>query len=117
MRTKRIKLPTDNRVSFRYRELMCDKGQSNSQLDYRRARIRFRAWHRGTREMDLILGQFVDRELKNLNENQLDELEHIMAHEDTDLLKWLIGKAPVPHALNTPLFRRIIDFKPDYHGI
>lgn len=87
--------------------------QSSSELDRRRARIHFRAWHRGTREMDLIFGHFVDNELKTLSESELNELEAIMAHEDTDLSKWIMGELPTPQELDTPLFRRIVDFKPD----
>lgn len=87
--------------------------QSSSELDRRRARIHFRAWHRGTKEMDLIFGHFVDNELKALSETELDELETIMAHEDTDLSKWILGEISTPDELNTPLFQRIIDFKPD----
>jgi len=88
--------------------------QSSSELDRRRARIHFRAWHRGTKEMDLIFGHFVDNQLKGLSETELDELELIMSHEDTDLSKWIMGEQPIPEALETPLFRRIIDFKPDF---
>jgi len=88
--------------------------QSSSELDRRRARIHFRAWHRGTKEMDLVFGHFVDNELKDLSEQDLDELEFIMSHEDTDLAKWVLGEKEVPGELNTPLFHRIIDFKPNF---
>lgn len=88
--------------------------QSSSELDRRRARIHFRAWHRGTKEMDLVFGHFIDNELKNLADSDLDELEFIMSHEDTDLSKWIMRELPIPDELNTPLFRRIIDFKPDF---
>jgi succinate dehydrogenase flavin-adding protein (antitoxin of CptAB toxin-antitoxin module) len=37
-----------------------------------------------------------------------------MSHEDTDLSKWIMRELPTPDELNTPLFRRIIDFKPDF---
>lgn len=88
--------------------------QSSSELDRRRARIHFRAWHRGTKEMDLIFGTFVDKKLKDLNEKELTELEFIMSHEDTDLAKWVLGEKPVPANIDTPFFRSILDFKPDF---
>lgn len=87
--------------------------QSSSELDRRRARIKFRAWHRGTKEMDLVFGQFVDHFLAELDDSDLDELEFIMSHEDTDLSKWIMREIPVPAELNTPLFQRVIDYKPD----
>ena len=88
--------------------------QSSSELDRRRARILFRAWHRGTKEMDLVFGNFVDNNLKDLPDSDLDELESIMSHEDTDLSKWIMREILLPEELNTPLFAKIIDFKPDY---
>lgn len=88
--------------------------QSSGELDRRRARIHFRAWHRGTKEMDLVFGGFIDNELKNLADSDLDELEFIMSHEDTDLSKWIMREEPTPVELDTPLFHRINDFKPDY---
>ncbi|MEW7008292.1 MULTISPECIES: succinate dehydrogenase assembly factor 2 [unclassified Lentilitoribacter] len=88
--------------------------QSSSKLDRRRARIKFRAWHRGTKEMDLVFGHFVDNFLHDLDDSDLDELEFIMSHEDTDLSKWIMREVPTPDELNTPLFRRVIDYKPNY---
>ncbi len=44
--------------------------------------------HRGIREMDLILGQFADDEIATLSDEELDELERIMAEEDADLVKY-----------------------------
>jgi hypothetical protein len=32
-------------------------------LDTLRRKLRFRAWHRGTREADLLIGSFADRHL------------------------------------------------------
>ena len=73
----------------------------------------FRAWHRGIREMDLIFGQFSDRELAGLNEADLDEFEAILGEDDTDLFKWISGEKPLPKRLMTPLFARIVAFRPD----
>ena len=41
----------------------------------RRRKISFRAWHRGTREMDLIMGRFADAELARLDASALDIFE------------------------------------------
>ncbi|MEF0942307.1 FAD assembly factor SdhE [Rhizobium sp. BR 362] len=90
---------------------------SSADLDPRRRRILFRCWHRGIREMDLVFGQFADNELPGLTEAELDEFERIMAEEDNDLVKWILGTQPVPEHLRTPLFMRLAAYKPDFDEI
>ncbi|TCL73752.1 succinate dehydrogenase assembly factor 2 [Rhizobium sp. BK251] len=87
---------------------------SSADLDPRRRRILFRCWHRGIREMDLVLGQFAEAELATLSEVELDELEAIMAEEDNDLLRWVMGTWPLPDRFRTPMFERIVAYKPDF---
>lgn len=88
--------------------------RTSADLDPRRKRILFRAWHRGIREMDLVFGQFAENELADLPETDLDELETIMAEEDNDLVKWIVGEKPVPPHYQTPLFARIASYRPDF---
>ncbi|AXA38177.1 FAD assembly factor SdhE [Rhizobium leguminosarum] len=83
-------------------------------LDPRRRRILFRCWHRGIREMDLVFGQFAEAEVANLSEAELDEFETIMAEEDNDLVRWIMGTWPVPVRFQTPMFARIAAYKPDF---
>ncbi len=91
--------------------------RTSADLDPRRRRILFRAWHRGIREMDLVLGQFAEAELPGLSEVELDELEIIMAEEDNDLIKWIIGEKPVPKQYQTPMFERIAAYRPDFERL
>jgi len=58
----------------------------------RRRRLRYRAWHRGTREMDLVLGPFADAHIEAMPEAELQRLEGLMSHEDTDLLMWVMAR-------------------------
>ena len=88
--------------------------RTSADLDPRRRRILFRAWHRGIREMDLVFGQFADAEIGDLPESDLDELETIMDEEDNDLIKWIIGERPVPEHYRTPLFEKIASYRPDF---
>lgn len=81
--------------------------KSSAGLDVRRRRILFRAWHRGTREMDLIMGRFADAEVEGLSEEEIDVFEHLLEVEDPDLFAWVSGSLPVPPALDTPFFRKI----------
>lgn len=82
----------------------------HASLDVRRRRIRFRAWHRGTKEMDLLMGQFADAELAGLTEVELDQLELLMEVPDRDVFAWLTGEAATPGNYDTAVFRRIRAF-------
>lgn len=59
-------------------------------------RIRMRAWHRGTKEMDLILGRYTDDRLAAMTVDQLDHLEALMGENDQDLYQWVSGQVAAP---------------------
>ncbi|MEJ5082503.1 MULTISPECIES: FAD assembly factor SdhE [unclassified Ochrobactrum] len=80
-------------------------------LDVRRRKLLFRAWHRGMREMDLILGQYADQYLPAFTDAELEEFEQLLEVLDRDLLKWVTGESPTPEEHDTPLFRDIIAFR------
>jgi antitoxin CptB len=77
--------------------------------DSRRKRARFRSWHRGTREMDLILGRFADESLAGLTGSELDQYERLLDISDTDLLAWITGAKAVPAGVE-PIFFKVRDF-------
>ncbi len=95
---------------------MSDSGHLND-LEMRRRKLRYRAWHRGTREMDLLLGRFADAELPALSEPEIAEFEILIELPDPDLLSWLMGELPVPSANDTPMFRRIQRFHREGKGL
>jgi antitoxin CptB len=80
---------------------------SSSGLDGRRKRLLFRCWHRGTREMDLILGRFADAEIASLSDEELGTLERLIELPDPDLYAALIGDVPLPPEHASALFERI----------
>jgi antitoxin CptB len=82
----------------------------HDETEIRRRRIVFRAWHRGTREMDLLLGRFTERFIGGMSEPEIAMLEHLMETPDPDIYNWLIGAAPVPAEYDTPLLRKIRAF-------
>lgn len=59
-------------------------------------RLSFRAWRRGFREADLILGPFVDAHARDLSPEGLDALEDLLAHPDQDLYAWIVEREPPP---------------------
>ncbi|MBK1793413.1 succinate dehydrogenase assembly factor 2 [Devosia sp. WQ 349] len=69
---------------------------AGEEIAIRRKRLRYRAWHRGTKEMDLVLGPFADAHLENYDEAQLDKLEALMNEEDPPLLKWVLRQEEPP---------------------
>ncbi|ETS14338.1 hypothetical protein Q649_00980 [Bartonella quintana JK 73] len=81
-----------------------------NQLDIRRRRLIFRAWHRGIREIDLILGHYVDAHIGEMSNKMLSELEYIMSFDDHDLLTWITGEISPPSEVDGPLFRDIINY-------
>lgn len=79
---------------------------SSEGLDTRRRRLLFRAWHRGTREMDLVMGRFLDAVLAGLSESELAEVERWIDVPDPQLYAWVTGEEAPPAEFDTVLFRR-----------
>ncbi|HET7490661.1 MAG TPA: succinate dehydrogenase assembly factor 2 [Bradyrhizobium sp.] len=84
--------------------------RSSGGLDDRRKRLLFRCWHRGTREMDLILGHFADTEIAGLSNDELSQLERLIEVPDPDLYAALTDKAPPAPQYAGSLFDRIKAF-------
>jgi antitoxin CptB len=89
--------------------------RSSGGLDDRRKRLLFRCWHRGTREMDLILGRFADAEIANLADGELTQLEQLIEVPDPDLYAALTGKVPLAAEHANGLFERIKSFRAADH--
>ena len=79
-------------------------------LTLRRRRARYRAWHRGTKEMDIIMGRFADAELDGMNAQELDLFEELIDVGDPELFSWIVKGGEVPDAYRTPLFQRLKAF-------
>lgn len=78
--------------------------------DRRVKRLAFRAWRRGVRELDLLLGGFADRFLWGLSDAELSAFEAVLAAPDLAVYAALRGDAPIPPGLDSPLFRRLLAF-------
>jgi antitoxin CptB len=83
---------------------------SSAGLDERRRRLLYRLWHRGTREMDLIMGRFADAALGTLTEIEITELERLAEVPDPELYAWLTGGSKVPAVYDEAVFRRLREF-------
>jgi antitoxin CptB len=89
---------------------MSGSTRTSADLDVRRRRTLFRAWHRGTREMDLIMGRFADAEIGTMSESDLEEFERLIEVPDQDLFRWITGELATPENYDTSLFRRLKTF-------
>jgi antitoxin CptB len=81
-------------------------------IETTRKKLLYRAMHRGTKELDLIIGGFAQARLGGLNETQLREFESILELPETDLATWLTAQADVPPDLNSPLMGELLSFRP-----
>ena len=84
--------------------------RSSADLDSRRRRVLFRSWHRGLREMDLIMGRFADAEIGTMSDADLDEFERLIEVPDRDLFRWITGEDETPSNYDTAVFRRLKGF-------
>ncbi len=84
--------------------------RTSDDLDIRRRKVLFRSWHRGIREMDLVLGQFADAKIGTMSEAELDDYEQLMEAQDRDIFAWLTGEAETPQNFDTAVFRQIREF-------
>jgi antitoxin CptB len=89
------------------RQSMSGPALTSAALDERRRRILFRAWRRGVREMDLIMGSFADAHLPTMNEDEVAEFERLLDLPDPQALAWIIGGEHPPREFDTPLFARL----------
>ena len=59
-------------------------------------RLRFRAWHRGTKEADLLIGGFFDAHSERWDDAQIDLFERLLEEQDVDIMAWAMGIEPAP---------------------
>jgi antitoxin CptB len=80
-------------------------------LDRRRKRLRFRSWHRGTKETDLLLGSFADAHLMGMNEALLADYERLIENDDATLYDWITGRVSPPPEWDGEVMRLLKAFR------
>ena len=66
-------------------------------------RLRFRAWHRGTKEADLLVGGFFDRHAGTWDGAQIAWFEALIEEQDVDIMAWAMGAQAVPQRWRGPM--------------
>ncbi len=85
--------------------------EARNDLDICRRRIMYRAGHRGTKELDLLLGRFADSEVSAMSEADLAAFEEFLALPDPDIHHWLLAPgAAMPDGLAGEFVERLKRF-------
>ena len=81
----------------------------NIEKENRLKRLKYRANHRGIKEMDIVIGRFANEMLDGLSDKNLDFFEQLMAEHDRDLIIWFTGEQEFPDEDTKPMFEMVRD--------
>jgi antitoxin CptB len=84
--------------------------RSSEGLDVRRRKLLFRAWRRGVRETDLIVGRFADAYIDKFDDGALDDFERLIEVPNAELYAWVTGDQSIPQNFDTAVLRQLISF-------
>ncbi len=79
-------------------------------LDIRRKRLKYRSQHRGTKELDLLLGRFAVARLDTLNAGQIDRFEALLEAPSPLVYAWVVGQDAPPPDMDTDILRLLREF-------
>lgn len=77
-----------------------------------RKKLGFRSWHRGTREMDILLGRFADAHLGDMGAEDLALYDRFLSNSDPDIYNWVSRTEPVPPAEDNRVVALLLAFYP-----
>lgn len=77
-----------------------------------RKKLIFRSWHRGTREMDILLGRFADAHLGDMDGDHLAMYDRFLVNSDPDIYNWVSRAEPVPPAEDNAVVQLLLAFYP-----
>lgn len=79
--------------------------------DSMRRKLIFRSWHRGTREMDLLLGRFADQKVRDFDVAMLQLYGDFLEESDPDIYDWVCGRSAPPD----PKFDSLVVLLSEFH--
>ena len=79
-------------------------------ISIKRKQLIFRSWHRGTREIDLMLGGFADAHLPQFDARQLALYDRLLNNSDPDIFNWITAQEPVPPAEDNEVVELLLKF-------
>ena len=104
-------MPADAAAEHGYIRSVMPAPNTDGPTDIRRKRLLFRAWHRGTREADLILGSFAERYLAEFDEAGLAEFAALLEVPDAELFDWISRRIDPPPEYDTDVTRLLLAFR------
>ena len=84
--------------------------RSSAGLDERRRKLLFRAWRRGVRETDLIVGRFADAHIDKFDDTEMHDFERLIEAPNAALYAWVIGAEAVPADYDTAVLAKLREF-------
>lgn len=81
------------------------------EIENKRKRLIFRSWHRGTREMDLLLGSFADKHVPTFDVAELDQYDELLKENDPDLYNWYTKREPPPDEIHSTVLDSFLNHK------
>ena len=85
-------------------------GREDETIENKRKRLIFRSDHRGTKEMDIILGRFARAYVPEMTEGELEHYDELLTHNDPDLYNWITGKEDAPaNIAETSVFKTLME--------
>jgi antitoxin CptB len=82
-------------------------------LEIRRRRAAWRSSHRGTKELDLLIGGYAMAKLAGMSEEDLSRFETFLAVNDPQLQEWLLA----PQGNAEPEFADLVASVRQFHGL
>lgn len=76
-------------------------------IDTVRKRLIYRSWHRGTREMDLLMGTFADKNVPSFTAEEVKIYESLLGENDPDLYDWITGQKAPPANIVSDVFEKL----------
>ncbi len=73
-------------------------------------KLQFKSYHRGSKEMDILLGSFVEKYIKLFNEGELQMLEAILELDDNDIYRYALDKVTIPKEIDNRVMQLLKDF-------
>ncbi len=83
---------------------------TREELEKLRKKLIFRSWHRGTREIDLLLGKFANSHINEFDKNMLLQYDGLLQNNDLDIYNWITGKTQPPANAKCDVLQQLVNF-------
>tara|TARA_B100001769_G_C22040353_1_gene559119 strand:+ start:338 stop:601 length:264 start_codon:yes stop_codon:yes gene_type:complete len=78
-------------------------------LETYKKKIIYKASHRGSKEMDILLGNFINKYVELFNKNELQQFDLILDNDDDDIYQWILGKSDIPNEYQNRVFSLLLN--------